>query len=118
MYLQHVSSSSGTCAFPPDGGDDGRYVLRLFITGSTPRSLRAVGTLKQVCEQFLRDRYDLEVVDIYQRPAAARSQQILAAPTLVRDRPAPSRRLVGDLSDRQRLLEFLDISGPRPGKPA
>lgn len=86
------------------------YVLRLYVTGSTPRSLKAIYNLKRVCEEHLHDDYDLEVVDIYKDPEAAHEAQIIAAPTLIKRLPAPLRRFVGDLSNTQKLLIGLGIS--------
>jgi circadian clock protein KaiB len=86
-----------------------RYVLRLFVTGTTSRSARAIANLRRVCEQRLRGEYDLEVVDIYQHPDAAKEYQIVAAPTLVKLLPLPLRRIIGDLADEQRVLAGLDL---------
>jgi circadian clock protein KaiB len=85
------------------------YVLRLFITGTTARSARAIANLRRVCEQRLNGRYDLEVIDIYQHPAAAKEYQIVAAPTLVKMLPVPLRRIIGDLANEQRILAGLDL---------
>jgi circadian clock protein KaiB len=85
------------------------YSFRLYVTGSTPRSLKAVYNLKRFCEEHLSNDYDLEVIDIYKDPDAARAEQIIAAPTLVKSLPAPLRRFVGDLSNTQNLLRGLDI---------
>jgi circadian clock protein KaiB len=85
------------------------YVLRLYVTGSTPRSLKAISNLKRVCEEHLHDDYDLQVIDIYKNPDAAREEQIIAAPTLIKSLPAPLRRFVGDLSNTQKLLTGLGI---------
>jgi circadian clock protein KaiB len=87
----------------------GRYVLCLYVTGLTPHSTRAVANLKAICEQHLAGRYDLDVIDLYQQPALARGEQILAAPTLVKKRPHPPRRLVGDLSQPDRVLAGLGV---------
>jgi circadian clock protein KaiB len=84
------------------------YSLRLYVTGSTPHSLKAVYNLKRFCEEHLQD-YDLEIIDIYEHPNAARDAQIVAAPTLIKRLPAPLRRFVGDLSNTQKLLTGLDI---------
>src|SRR6185312_15848593 len=86
-----------------------RYILRLYVTGSTGRSLRAVYNLKKLCEEHLPDDYDLEVIDIYKDPEAAREAQVIAAPTLVRRLPLPIRKFVGDLSNTQKILVGLDI---------
>src|SRR4051794_2831610 len=80
------------------------YVLRLYVTGKTSRSTRAVENVRAICDEYLEGRYDLEVIDIYQRPALLAGEQIIAAPTLVKKLPLPMRRLVGDMSDRQRVL--------------
>ena len=85
-----------------------KYILRLYVTGSSARSLRAVYNLQKICEEHLPD-YELEVIDIYKDPAAAREEQIIAAPTLVKQLPSPLRKLVGDLSNTQKVLVGLDI---------
>jgi circadian clock protein KaiB len=86
-----------------------KYILRLYVTGSSGRSLRAVSNLKKLCEEHLSDEYDLEVIDIYENPAAAREEQIIAAPTLIKKLPLPLRRLVGDLSKEESVLFGLDL---------
>ena len=86
-----------------------RYILRLYVTGSTGRSLRAVYNLKKICEEHLPNDYELEVIDIYKDPEAAREAQIIAAPTLVKKLPRPIRKFVGDLSNTQKVLIGLDI---------
>ena len=88
---------------------DAKYIFRLYVTGSSTRSLRAISNLKKLCDEYLPDRYDLEVIDIYEHPDVAREEQIIAAPTLVRHLPQPLRRFVGDLSNTQKLLVGLDI---------
>ncbi len=85
-----------------------RYILRLYVTGSSARSLKAIHNLKKLCEEHLPD-YDLEVIDIYKDPHAAREEQIIAAPTLVKKLPKPLRRFVGDLSDTKKILVGLDV---------
>ena len=86
-----------------------RYVLRLFVSGMTPRSTRAVQNVRTICETHLQGRYDLEVIDIYQQPTLARGEQIIAAPTLVKKSPAPLRYIIGDLSSTERVLRGLDL---------
>jgi circadian clock protein KaiB len=86
-----------------------RYVLSLYVTGSTPRSARSILNLRTFCEERLRGRYKLEVIDIYQQPELARQEQIIAAPTLIKKLPLPLRRLVGDLSDEERVLVGLNV---------
>jgi len=88
-----------------------RYVLRLFVTGSTPRSEDALATLRSLCREHLEGRYELEVVDLRQQPEKARDEQITAVPTLVKQLPLPLRRLIGDLSDEERVLSGLDLRG-------
>ena len=90
----------------PDRED---YVLRLYITGTSPRSCLAVANIRSICEEFLPGRYDLDVIDIYQQPEEALDQQIVAAPTLVKKFPLPSRRMVGDLSNRDRVTAALNL---------
>lgn len=85
------------------------YVLRLYVTGSTSRSLRAIENIRRICNEHLEGRYDIEVIDIYQQPSLAKDEQIIAAPTLIRKLPLPLRRLVGDLSDEERVLFGLDL---------
>jgi circadian clock protein KaiB len=86
-----------------------RYVLRLYVTGMTLRSTEAIAATKAICEEYLEGRYDLEVVDIYQHPSLAKDEQIIAVPTLVKKLPAPLRRLIGNLSMKERVLLGLDI---------
>jgi circadian clock protein KaiB len=85
------------------------YILRLYVTGSTPRSLKAISNLKRFCEEYLQGDYELQVIDMYKNPDAAREAQIVAAPTLIKRMPAPLRRFIGDLSNKQKLLAGLDI---------
>lgn len=85
------------------------YSLRLFVTGSTHQSARAITHLKRICEEHLHGRYDLKVIDIYQEPRRAREEQIIAAPTLIKQLPAPLRRIIGDLSDTKRVLYALNL---------
>jgi len=86
-----------------------KYVLRLYIAGTTPRSTRAVANIREICERNLNGRYDLEVIDIYQKPELASDAQVLAVPTLVKHLPLPLRRFIGDLSDKERILVGMDI---------
>lgn len=84
------------------------YVLRLYVTGNTPSSARAVANIKKICEERLRGCYELEVIDIYQQPELAKEGQIIAVPTLVKKQPPPLRRIIGDMSDTERVLGGLD----------
>lgn len=116
-----IHKADGTAEFEKllkqaDGNE--RYVLRLYITGTTHRSATAIANLRSLCEDHLSGRYDLEVIDIYQQPGAASREQIIAAPTLVKQFPRPPKRLVGDLSDRDKILIGLDIVVKGVGSPA
>ena len=89
--------------------DTRNYVLRLYIIGSSPRSQRAVENVKKICEEYLKGRYELEVIDIYQKKTLSKYEQIIAAPTLIKKLPLPLRRLIGDMSDKDRILLGLDL---------
>ena len=89
-----------------------RYLLRLFVAGVTPRSSAALARVRALCEEHLADRYDLEVVDIYQQPELAREHQIVVTPTLVKVFPLPVRRLVGDLLETEHVLRGLNLRKP------
>jgi circadian clock protein KaiB len=91
------------------GPQDQAYVLRLYVAGMTPNSLRAIANLKTICEEHLKGRYELDVIDLYQRPQLAKGEQIVAAPTLIKKVPLPLRKIIGDLSDTERVLVGLDI---------
>jgi circadian clock protein KaiB len=86
-----------------------RYILRLFVTGTTPQSVKAISNIKHICEEHLKGKYDLEVVDLYQQPDLARGEQIIAAPTLIKKLPLPLRRIIGDMSNTERVLVGLEI---------
>jgi len=87
----------------------GRYVLSLFVTGSTPKSLRAIQNIRALCEERLHGCYELKVIDIYQHPEQIKREQIVVTPTLVKKLPLPLRQLIGDLSNKDRLLLGLGI---------
>jgi circadian clock protein KaiB len=89
--------------------DGQHYILRLYVTGQTTRSLRSIENLQRLCEKHLRGRFELQVIDIYQQPALAAEGQIIAAPTLIKAMPLPLRRLVGDFSDQNRVVLGLDL---------
>ena len=90
-----------------------KYVLRLYVAGVTPRSIQAIEMIKRICEENLRGRYELEIIDIHQQPALAKGDQIIAVPTLLRKLPSPLRTLIGDMSNEDRVLVGLDLR-PRP----
>jgi len=86
-----------------------KCVLRLYVAGTTPNSVRAIENIKHICEEYLKGRYDLEVVDIYQQPILAKGDQIIAVPTLIRKLPPPLRKFIGDMSATERILVGLDL---------
>lgn len=86
-----------------------RYVLRLYVTGMTARAARAIRNVRAICDEHLKGGYDLEVIDLYQQPALAREAQIIAAPTLIRKLPLPLRRIIGDMSERDRVMVGLGL---------
>ena len=88
---------------------DERYILKLYITGLTSRSSRAIENVRAFCQKHLHGRYDLQVIDVYQQPALASSEQLLAVPTLIKKLPLPLRRLIGDMSDESRILAGLNL---------
>lgn len=85
------------------------YSLRLYVTGQTPRSAASIRNLRSVCDEFLEGRFELEIIDLYERPELAKEAQVLAAPTLIKNLPPPLKRLVGDLSNRNEVLIGLDL---------
>lgn len=97
-------------------GTKSKYLLRLYVTGTTGRSVRAIQNVRRICEEHLQGLYDLEVVDIYKNLPLARGDQIIAAPTLIKRLPEPLRRLIGDMSDEQRVLVGLDIRPQQTGR--
>jgi circadian clock protein KaiB len=98
---------------PAERGATAKYLLRLYVTGTTGKSVRAIQNVRRICEEHLQGLYDLEVVDIYKNLPLARGDQIIAAPTLIKRLPAPLRRLIGDMSDEARVLVGLDIRPKR-----
>jgi circadian clock protein KaiB len=95
---------------------DSRYVLRLFVSGMTPTSIRAINNLEEICRKHLDGRYELEIIDIYQQPELSKQEQIVAAPTLIKRLPVPLRRFIGDLSDSEKILVGLDLIPKTGGK--
>jgi circadian clock protein KaiB len=86
-----------------------RYILKLYVAGRSPRSVNAIANIKKLCEEKLQGRYVLEVIDLYQQPQLAQGEQIIAVPTLIRKLPSPLRRVIGDMSNAERVLVGLDI---------
>jgi circadian clock protein KaiB len=92
-------------------GKPGQYILRLFVTGASPNSVKAITNLKELCEAHLKGRYLLEIIDVYQQPALAKEQQIIALPLLIKRFPLPERRMIGDLSNTEKVLKGLGLNG-------
>lgn len=99
-----MADETGNGAPPP-------VVLQLFVTGQTPRSLRALANLRRICDQKLPGRYEIRVVDVLERPQVAEEARVLATPTLIRLAPTPPRRVIGDLSDERRVIDGLELDG-------
>jgi circadian clock protein KaiB len=95
----------------------GYYILRLYVTGTTGRSVHAIRSVKRVCNEHLSGRYQLEVIDLYKNLPRARKDEVIAAPTLIKSEPLPLKRMIGDMSDESRLLAGLDIRPPKPSQP-
>lgn len=95
---------------------EAEMVLRLYVAGQTPKSLAAISNLKKICEKYVSARYRIEVIDLLKNPALARDHQILAIPTLVRQLPVPISKIIGDLSDTERVLVGLDLRPPKNQK--
>jgi circadian clock protein KaiB len=86
------------------------YVFRLYVTGASPNSLRAIDNTKKICEKHLADNYDLEIIDVYQQPVVAMDENIIALPLLIVKKPLPEKRLVGDMSDNEKLMRAIGLS--------
>ena len=93
-----------------EGENANKYLLRLYVTGQTPRTMRAIENLRKICEEELEGRYDMEVIDVLERPQLAEDEKIMATPTLVKELPPPLRRIIGDLSDKENVLLGLDLT--------
>ncbi len=100
---------SNTPQDPSPEGESGTFLLKLYVAGKTPRSVTAIQNLKKICEEHLKGRYQLEVIDLAHNPSQARTDKILAIPTLIRSLPIPIRRIIGDLSDKDQVLIGLNI---------
>lgn len=91
------------------GSKDKKFILRLYVSGATRRSSKAIENIRNFCEEHLKDRYELEIIDIYQQPELLRHEEVVAAPTLIKKLPPPLRRLIGDMSDKEKILVGLNI---------
>ena len=93
----------------PHKAASGRYVLRLYVAGLMPKSTLAIANIRKICEENLQGQYELEVIDLYQQPQLAQGDQIVAVPTLIKKLPPPLRRIIGDMSNTERVLVGLDL---------
>ena len=96
------------------GGDLSKYLLRLFVTGESSRTSTAIGNLKKICDEELEGRYELEIIDVLENPEIAEVERILATPTLIKSLPLPLRRVIGDLSDKEKVLLGLEVHSEQP----
>ena len=107
-----TATRNETATGPPDARSEGHWRLKLYIADQTPNSVAALANLRRICEEHVAGRYTIEVIDLIERPQLARGDQIFAIPTLVRQLPVPLRKIVGDLSDTERVLVGLQIIPP------
>ena len=107
---------SSTDAFEKALTEKGHYILKLFVSGMTPSSLRAIRNIREICRVHLAGRYELEVIDIYQQPELGKQEQIVAAPTLLKKLPTPLQQFIGDLSNTEKILVGLNIISKEPEK--
>jgi circadian clock protein KaiB len=91
------------------GESQEKYILRLYVTGMTPKSIQAIENVRKICDEHLKGRCELEIIDIYQQPDYAKTEQLIAAPTLIKKLPLPLRKFIGDMSQKERILVGLDI---------
>jgi circadian clock protein KaiB len=104
-----VKSSTGEFDMTIADKNVDKYILRLYITGTTSRSVLAISNLKKICEEYLEGKYELKVIDLYKNPLLAKEEQIIAAPTLIKKLPLPLRRIIGDMSNEEKVLLGLDL---------
>jgi circadian clock protein KaiB len=110
MKIEHSNKSDNSWVDSIDREEkQQKYVLKLYISGSTPKSVKAIQNIRKICEEYLIGRYSLEIIDIYQQPALARGEQIIAVPTLIKKLPSPLRTFIGDLSSTEKILFGLDL---------
>ena len=114
MTKKNIQSAQKALEAAAQAAKRQRYVLRLYVTGTTPRSQAAIRTVTAICEEHLAGRYELEVIDIYQQPTLAKGEQIIAVPTLIKKLPPPLRKFIGNMADKDRILVGLDL---RPKEP-
>ena len=109
---KQASAARTLAGFAAANLDSARYLLRLYVTGTSRNSERAIVNIRKICEDHLQGRYELEIVDIAQHPTLAEGEQIIAAPTLIKKQPLPLRRFIGDMSQTERILLGLDLHKP------
>ncbi|HEY5968982.1 MAG TPA: circadian clock KaiB family protein [Chitinophagaceae bacterium] len=90
--------------------NDDSYVFRLYVTGASPNSLRAIANTRELCEEHFNDNYELEIIDVHQQPSVAKQENIIALPLLIKKHPLPEKRLIGDMSDMARVLKSIGVS--------
>jgi circadian clock protein KaiB len=112
MINEKASSGDTPAGYPGRQATGEMWEFKLYVAGQTPRSITAIANLKSLCEEYMAGRYQIEIIDLFERPELARSDQIVAIPTLVRKLPHPIRRIIGDLSNTQRVLVGLQLKTP------
>jgi circadian clock protein KaiB len=114
MVMKKVKTSTEEFAKAAAKRNQSKYVLRLYITGMTPKSTLAIANVRALCEKHLKGSYELDVIDIYQQPQLAKGEQIIATPTLIKQLPLPLRKMIGDMSNTERFLVGIDLR-PKTG---
>ena len=109
MEMKRVKKSIEKLAKIVENLDQAKYILRLYVTGMTPKSTLAIDNVQKLCEKYLEGFYELKIIDIYQQPKLAKGEQIIATPTLIKKLPLPLRKLIGDMSDTERFLVGIDL---------
>ena len=109
MTKKNVQDSTAEFEQRPQSLREIKYILRLYVAGTSPQSVRAIANVKKICEENLQGHYELQVIDLYQQPQLAQGEQIIAAPTLIKKLPLPLRRIIGDMSSTERVLVGLDL---------
>ncbi|MHB1238461.1 MAG: circadian clock KaiB family protein [Gallionella sp.] len=109
MTKKSVHDSAATFEQALLGTPEKHYILKLYVAGSSPQSVRAIANVKKICDEYLHGRYELQIVDLYQQPQLAQGEQIIAAPTLIKKLPLPLRRIIGEMSNTERVLVGLDL---------
>ena len=107
--MKRVKKSIEKLAKIVENLDQAKYILRLYVTGMTPKSTLAIDNVQKLCEKYLEGFFELKIIDIYQQPKLAKDNQIIATPTLIKKLPLPIRRLIGDMSDTERFLAGIDL---------